>query len=127
MKVLIALALVAALAGSTAAPAASDPFDRHSGTVVTIDRIRDVLVVEETGRWDPATERALVTRRAIYFTALTEFKVFVRTTIPGGYAGDFAEFRVNVEALSPGDTVTAECVRVGNVLVALNLIVADAP
>jgi hypothetical protein len=123
----LALSLLALCAGATATPAASDGFERHSGTIVTIDRLRDVIIVEETGSWDPSREQARVTRNRIHVTGLTEFKVFVRSNIPGGYPGDFAEIQLDVIELSSGDTVTAECVRVGPALVALSIVVADVP
>jgi hypothetical protein len=131
MSLLVAIALLAAATSPVVDPMASpgglEPLDHYSGTLVSIDRGRDVMLVDEVGRWDPVTERASVTRRTIHFTALTNFKVFVRTTVPGAYTGDFVEFTVGVDALMPGDVVTAECVRNGSALVALELIVADVP
>jgi hypothetical protein len=122
---IVGLALATLCAGATATPAASDMAGHYSGTVVTIDRLRDVIVVAEMRRWDPATEEASVTRRHIYFTALTDFTVYVRSNVGGKYAGDFGELQVDVVDLAPGDTVTAECVRAGEALVALRIAVAD--
>jgi len=124
---ILALALLTLCAGVTVTPAAPDGLERHSGTVVTIDRLRDVIVVDEIGSWDPATERARVTRHRIHVTGLTDFTVFTRSTIAGGYRGDFVEIQLDVVELSRGDIVTAECVRADGALVALGVIVADAP
>jgi hypothetical protein len=123
----VAAALLALCAGATASPAGSDDLERYSGTVVTVDRMRDVLIVDEMGRWDPATERARVTRRWIHVTGLTDYKAFVRGNPPGGYRGEFAEVPLGVAQLAPGDIVTAECVRAGRALVAMRVTVAEAP
>lgn len=99
---ILALALLALCAGVAVTRAAPDGIERHSGTVVTIDQLRDLIIVAEIESWDPATERARVTRHHIYVTGLTDFKVFTRTTRLGGYRGDGA-------------------------LVALSVVVADTP
>jgi hypothetical protein len=128
---LLALVLIAAVGRAgvlpSASPAAADGLERHSGTLVTIDRLRDVVTIDEIGAWDPATERMRTTRHRIYVTGLTEFKVFVRSNAAGAYAGDFAAVPLFVSQLIPGDTVTAECVRAGSALVAMSIAVADAP
>ena len=123
----VVLALLTLCAAATTTPAASDGVERHSGTVVTIDDLRDVITIDEIGAWDAATEQARVTRRHIHVTGLTEYKVFVRSTVRGGFRDDFVEFPLDIVALSKGDTVTAECVRAGRVLVALTIVVADVP
>jgi hypothetical protein len=118
-------ALVLLAAWSTAASAGSDPIERHSGRVIRVDRLRDMVVVEEMGAWSPATERAAITRNRIHFTGLTDFKIFVRTRGAGKFRGEFGEIPLRVTNVFPGDTVTAECVRDGNRLVALSIILAE--
>ncbi len=121
---ILAFALLATWT-TPATPATSDRVERHSGRVVTVDRLRDMVVVDEVGSWDPATERASVTRNRIHITVLTEFKIFLRTPVAGRNRGDFAEIPLRVANVFPGDTVTAECVRAGNRLVALSIILAE--
>jgi hypothetical protein len=118
-------ALVLLAAWSTAASAGSDPIERHSGRVIRVDRLRDMVVVEEMGAWSPATERTAITRNRIHFTGLTDFKIFVRTRGAGKFRGEFGEISLRVTNVFPGDTVTAECVRDGNRLVALSIILAE--
>jgi len=120
---IFALALLAAW--STAVSAGSAPIERHSGRVIRVDRLRDMVVLEEMGAWDPATERAVITRNGIHFTGLTDFTIFVRARVAGKYRGTFGEIRLRVTNVFPGDTVTAECVRDGNRLVALSIILAE--
>lgn len=112
-------------AWSTTASAGSDPIERHSGRVISVDRLRDKIVLEEMGAWDAATERAATTRNGIHFTGLTDFKIFVRARVAGKYRGTFGEIPLRVTNVFPGDTVTAECVRDGNRLVALSIILAE--
>lgn len=124
---IVALALLTLCAAATTTPAASNGVERYSGTVVNTDNLRDVIIIDEIGAWDAATEQARITRRHIYVTGVTEYKVFVRSTVRGGFRGDFVEFPLDIVALSKGDTVTAECVRAGRALVALTVVIADAP
>jgi hypothetical protein len=112
-------------AWSATASAGSDPIERHSGRVISVDRLRDKIVLEEMGAWDLATERAAITRNGIHFTGLTDFKIFVRARVAGKYRGTFGEIPLRVTNVFPGDTVTAECVRDGNRLVALSIILAE--
>jgi len=119
------LALLQLAAAATAAFAGSDPVERHSGRVISVDRLRDTVVIEEMGAWSAATERAAVTRNRIHFTGLTEFKIFVRTRGAGKFRGEFGEIPLRVTNVFAGDTVTAECVRDGNRLVALSIILAE--
>ena len=118
-------AVLATWTAAAASPTGPDRLERHSGTVVIVDRLRDVVVVKEMGSWDPATERASIIQNRIQFTALTEFKIFVRSRVAGRYRGAFAEIPLRVTNVFPGDTVTAECVRSGNALVALSIILAE--
>jgi|RhiMetdeSRZDD1v2_1073273.scaffolds.fasta_scaffold01948_8 hypothetical protein len=119
------LALLQLAAASTVAFAGSDPVERHSGRVISVDRLRDTVVIEEMGAWSAATERAAMTRNRIHFTGLTEFKIFVRTRGAGKFRGEFGEIPLRVTNVFAGDTVTAECVRDGNRLVALSIILAE--
>jgi len=119
------LALLQLAAAATAAFAGSDPVERHSGRVLSVDRLRDTVVIEEMGAWSAATERAAMTRSRIHFTGLTEFKIFVRTRGAGKFRGEFGEIPLRVTNVFAGDTVTAECVRDGNRLVALSIILAE--
>ena len=119
------LALLQLAAAATAAFAGSDPVERHSGRVLSVDRLRDTVVIEEMGAWSAATERAAMTRNRIHFTGLTEFKIFVRTRGAGKFRGEFGEIPLRVTNVFAGDTVTAECVRDGNRLVALSIILAE--
>jgi len=124
---LLLTVLLALGAGVPATSVSSDGLERHSGTIVTIDRVRDVIVLEEIRAWDAPLERPQLTRYRVYVTGVTEFKLFTRRTVPGGYRGDFAEMPLEVTALSRGDTVTAECVRAGDMLAAMSVVVTNTP
>src|SRR5262249_49227814 len=123
--VISVLAVVLLAASSTVAFAGSAPIERHSGRVISVDRLRDTIVVEEMGAWSPATEQATITRNRVHFTGLTEFKIFVRTRGTAKSRGGFGEIPLRITNVFAGDTVTAECVRDGNRLVALSIILAE--
>ena len=120
---LIALTLAVALAASTAAGAAGTT--RHSGTVLSIDPQRGVLVLGEIGPWRVKHGETVVTRRRISLTPETKFDVFVRVNVPGRFAGDYIEVALDPTDVAPGDFVTAECVREGGRLVARTVTVAE--
>ncbi len=119
MLMLAGLALVLGGAASAAAPL------RHSGTVVWIDPLDGVLVLDEVGPWRVAREETVVTRRTIALTPATHFNVFIRISVADRYAGDFLEVELEATDIAPGDFVTAECVRERGRLVARTITKAE--
>lgn len=117
--------MVLALTVAAAAPALATETTRHSGTVVMIDPARGSLVIEEVGPWVVKDGVTVVTRRSIVLTSATKFNMFMRVDVPGRFAHDFIEVALDPGDVSPGDFVTAECIRRGGRLVALTVTVAE--
>lgn len=99
--------------------------ERHSGTVVNLDLRESVLVIDEVGPWRVERGETVVTRRTIRYTPSTRFNVFIRIDVPDRFAGDFLEVELEPADITPGDFVTAECVRERAGLVALTVTLAD--
>ena len=127
IRAAIVLALGLALGAAPAAPApdATGPTTTHSGTVVAIDPEGGVLVFEEVGPWRVEQGATVVTRRSVVFTAATKFNTFIRVNVPGAFAGDFLEVALDADSVTPGDFVTAECVRERGRLVAVRVTLAE--
>jgi hypothetical protein len=105
-------------------PSAAVPV-RHSGTVVLLDPLDGVLVIDEIGPWRVARGKTIVTRRTIGLTPTTRFRVFIRIDVPDRYAGDFLEVALEATDIAPGDFVTAECVQARGRLVAVTVTKAE--
>jgi hypothetical protein len=126
IQVAIALALALLLGLAPAGLAADTPrTEMHSGTVVTIDPGAAVLVLEEIGPGRGEGGGNVVLRQKIVLTAATKYASFIRVTVPGAFAGDFLEVELEADNLTPGEFVTAHCVREGGRLVALRVSVAE--
>jgi hypothetical protein len=120
------LLLVLALSLSVVAPAADAArTSAHSGTVAAIDPQGGVMIVEEVGPWRVEQGSTVVTRRTIRLTSATIFNSFIRVDVPGRFAGDFIEVALDAEDFTPGDFVTAECVRERGRLVAVRVTRAE--
>jgi hypothetical protein len=124
MRLAVAFALALVLAPAPLGLAAEA--ERYSGTVVTIDPERGLLVLEEIGPWLAEQGRHLVLRRAIVLTPDTTFASFIRVNVPGAFAGDFLEVELDAENVTPGDFVTVQCVSERGRLIALRVAVAEA-
>ncbi len=122
---ILALLAVLALAAESTAAADAARTVRHSGTVAAIDAQSGVLVIAEVGPWRVERGVTVTTRRNIVFTPETRFDLYMRVDAPGAFAGDFTEVTLAPEDVSPGDFVTAECVRRGGRLEALTVTVAE--
>lgn len=120
-----ALVLLTVLAAAATPAADAARTVRHSGTVVAIDAQSGVLVIDEVGPWRVEKEATVTTRRSIGFTPETRFNLYMRVNVPGAFAGDFIEVVFAPDDVSPGDFVTAECVREGGRLVARVVTVAE--
>jgi hypothetical protein len=120
------VALVLALGLLLTAPAADAArTTTYSGTVAAIDPQGGVLMLDEVGPWRLAGGHTVVTRRTIAITADTKFNIFIRVSIPGGFAGDFLEVALDAGDVTPGDHATAECVLEGGRLVAIRVTIAE--
>jgi len=124
-RVASALLLLAVLAAAATSAADVPGTVRHSGTLVTIDPRDGVMVVDEVGPWRVEKGATVTTRRVIGVTPDTKFNLFMRVDVPGAFAGDFIEVELDAGDLTPGDFVTAECVRERGRLVALTVTVAE--
>lgn len=126
IRAAISLVLALALGAAPGPPiAAGGSTTTHSGTLVTIDPEGGVLIVEEVGPWRLERGATVVTRRSVVFTAATKFNTFIRVNVPGAFAGDFLEVALDADSLTPGDFVTAECVRERGRLVAVRVTLAE--
>jgi hypothetical protein len=120
------LLLVVVLSAPAVAPAADAAgASRYSGTVVAIDPQGGVMIVEEVGPWRVERGRTVVTRRTIELRSATMFNSFIRVDVPGRFAGDFIEVALEAEDFTPGDFVTAECLRERGRLVAVRVTRAE--
>lgn len=122
ISISVVIVLLVVLATSAADAARGT---RHSGTVLSIDPEGGVMVVEEVGPWRVERGTTVVTRRTISLTPETRFNLFMRVNVPGAFAGDFIEVVLDAGDVSPGDFVTAECIRKGGGLVAFTVTVAE--
>lgn len=116
VSLLIAVALPVAVAADT---------QRHSGTVVSIDPPRGVMVLDEVGPWRIKEGQTVLTRRTITLTPTTTFAVYIRADVPGGFARDFLKVALDPEDVVPGDFVTVDCLHEGDRLVARSVSVAE--
>ena len=66
-----------------------------------------------------------LTRRAITLTARTRFNRFIRVNALGAFAGDFIEVVLDIDDVSPGEFVTAECIVERSRLVAMSVTLAE--
>lgn len=123
--ILVWTLLVAALGLVLGGSASAAGPERHSGTVVTLDPTDGVLVIDEVGPWRVERGETVLTRRTIRYTPSTRFNVFIRIDVPGRFAGDFLEVELEPADITPGEFVTAECVRERAGLVARTVTLAD--
>lgn len=122
---MLTLLVVLGLAAGPTASADTAKTVRHSGTVASIDAQSGVLAIDEVGPWRVEHGATITTRRNIVFTPETRFDLYMRVDAPGAFAGDFMEVKLAPEDVSPGDFVTAECVRRNGRLEALTITVAE--
>jgi hypothetical protein len=123
-SLLLALALGAAPIVTTANAARTTTY---SGSVVAVDPQGGVMMMEEIGPWRVEQGTTVVTRRTVGLTSGTRFNTFIRVDVPGRFAGDFIEVALDAEDITPGDFVTAECVRERGRLVAVRVTMAELP
>ena len=114
----LGLALIAPAADAAGATA-------YSGTIVSVDPRGGVLMLDEVGPWRVAQGKTVVTRRTIVVTSTTKFNTFIRVNVPGGFGGDFLEVALDIDDITIGDFVTAECVSEHGRLVALRVTLAE--
>ena len=119
---LLALALGLALVAPAAAAARTTTY---SGTVVAVDPQGGALMLDEVGPWRVEQGKTVVTRRTVVVSSETKVNTFIRVNVPGAFGGDFLEVALDIDDITPGDFVTAECVSERGRLVALRVTVAE--
>jgi hypothetical protein len=119
---LLALALGLALVAPAADAARTTTY---SGTVVAVDPQGGALMLDEVGPWRVEQGKTVVTRRTVVVSSETKVNTFIRVNVPGAFGGDFLEVALDIDDITPGDFVTAECVSERGRLVALRVTVAE--
>ena len=122
--ILVALSLLAASPTSPSS-AANTARMKHSGTVISIDAERGVMVLAEVGPWRVRNGEMVVTRRTIRLTPATKVDTFIRVNVPGQFAGDFLEVPLDAADVTPGDFVTVDCLHERGRLIALRVTMAE--
>ena len=99
--------------------------EKHTGTIASIDKSANVIVVEEVGPWRVERGQTEVTKRAIHVSGETKFVRVERRLEagPGGWPGGFVEASLGAREVREGDYVTVEAERAGERLVALKITV----
>jgi len=115
----LALALITLLGVSAGIPSGSAAHEMktHSGTVVAIDIVRGVLVIDEVGPWRARSGVSRI-RRTVLLMPGTDFLIAVRVNPHEGFPGSFVEGQMDPEAIEPGAMVTIECLHDGPRLIA---------
>lgn len=100
----------------------------HSGTVMSVDRERGILVVGEIGPWHVKDGKTEITRQTIVVEPSTQFVMVKRTREPGpaGWPGEFVEVPLGASEVKPGDFVTAHVEQKGKRRTATKITVAGA-
>jgi hypothetical protein len=126
-RALVVGLLILSVLGLTTPVADAARSERHSGTVVSIDAERGLLVLGEIGPWRVVGGETVVTPRTLRLTPATEYRLYMRANVPGAYRGDFIEVVLDADDIAPGGFVTAECVLEGGRLVVVTLVLAELP
>ncbi len=114
------------LAGLSTAVIAKDIAIKHSGTIISADQTKGLIVLAEVGPWRHENGKTVITRRVIGVTDTTDWVDVRRSnTAPSGFRGDFVEAKRDRWALAPGDFVTIDCLHKGRKLVAARITVLD--
>jgi hypothetical protein len=119
------LLLVLVLGTTSVAPAAGAGATAYSGMLAAIDPGGGTLMLDEVGPWRVEHGRTVTTRRTIVVTPDTKFNTFIRVNVPGAFPGAFLEVALDVDDITPGDFVTAECVTERGRLVAVRVTLAE--
>jgi hypothetical protein len=125
MKASMLLLGVALAAGPSVSVVDAARTTTHSGTVAAVDPREGVLLMDEVGPWRVERGATVLTRRTIALTSDTRINTFIRVDVPGRFAGDFIEVELDAGDITPGDFVTAECVRERGRLVAVRVTLAE--
>ncbi len=116
---------IACLAGLGPAVAAEG---RHSGKVVAVDAVSErsgTIVIDEVGPWQVQNGTTRLTRHSVIVNPSTKITSYIRVNIPGRYQGDFLEVPFDLSDVARGDFVTVEFQRVGRLLIASRIDVAE--
>ena len=125
-KHLIAAVIAIACLAVLATPIAAG--ERHSGQVVAVDVTggsSGTIVIDEVGPWRVDKGVTQLTRHSIIVSPSTRITSYIRVNVPGRFQGDFLEVPFELSDVAPGDFVTVEFQRVGRLLVALRIDVAE--
>lgn len=107
-----AIALAIAALVSAGPTGVSADATRHSGTLTEVDRGEGTVTIDEVGPWQLRDGQTVVTPRTVFVTPATEFVQAKRRdeAVPGAWPGGFAEQRIAVDQIKPGDFVTLEVI-----------------
>jgi len=99
--------------------------EKHSGTIVSIDKRASALVVGEVGPWRVSQGQTEITNLTFRVTGETKFVRAERRAEAGsaGWPGGFVEAPLGAWDVKEGDFVTMEAERAGKGLVALKVTV----
>jgi len=99
--------------------------EKHSGTIVSIDKAASTIVVGEVGPWQIRRGQTEITNRTFRVTGETKsVRVERRTEAgPAGWPGGFVEVSLGAWDLKEEDFVTVEAERADEHLVALKITV----
>lgn len=117
--------LVGALVAALTLWGATWAAERHSGTIVAIDKTAGTIVVGEVGPWRVKGGEIEITNRTLTVTGGTKVVRVERRTDagPAGWPGGFVEVSLGAWDVKEADFVTVEAERLGKRLVALKITV----
>jgi hypothetical protein len=121
-QVIPLLVLVLALVAPATAPA---QVVKHFGVLLDVDADAWTIVLAEMGPWRLDTETAVITVHTVAVTGDTEFLLVRRGAAPSGVVGDLITEEIEPWAIYPGDFLTVDCVRRGEWMVALRIVVVE--
>lgn len=99
--------------------------EKHSGTIVSMDKTASALVIEEVGPWPGGPGQTAIANLRIRVTGETRFVRAERRARAGsaGWPGGLVEVSLAAWGVREGDYITVAAERVGDGLVALEITV----
>jgi hypothetical protein len=128
MKALRSLTVLAALVAVLGLAGTSEAQERmkHSGSVVSIDEAKGMLVLAEIGPWMVREGKTVITYRTITLTPDTAFAIASRdyATLEA-WPGQFVENALPAGSIYANDYVTIDCLHKGTQQIALKITVSE--